>query len=450
MSKRDRHLALVAFPSLLNHLSRATHWWGLIEWACLLPITPLLLFAAPSRAPLLLVIPTLWVLRRLVLGRFVPHTPVDIPVLVLIVMGGVGFCVSPNPGWSQMKIDALLLGVGLLYATVDLLEPAERLRWVPAGVICLSLALLGLGLLGTRWASKIPRWTAMMTGLPGEIGWLPEGETFFNPNVIGGALLWGLPLSLCLLFWAMRRGERRWGWAAAEGLLLLSQSRGAWLGFAISLLAMLMVAGGRLGRAGAALLLVALLALTLVDPVSLRQATQVVQVDEDSARILSAISLERRFEIWSRAQYIIADFPFTGPGLDAFQYVMPIMYPLFQARPGVLIPHVHNEFLDVAVDLGLPGLVAWQALYIVTFWMLWRSYRRTQDSLVRVLALGSSGALIAHLVYGMVSCAILVAKPNIVFWVIVGLSIVLHGAAQTEQRERNRTQINTDATGLHG
>jgi len=454
MSKRDRHFTPTAFHSLLDHLPRATHWWGLIEWACLLLITPFLLFATPTRAPLLLVIPVLWVLRRLILGRFVPPTPVDVPVLVLMVMGGVGFCVSPNPGWSQMKIDALLLGVGFLYATVDLLEPAERLRWVPAGVIGLSLALLGLGFLGTRWASKIPQWTAMMAGLPGEIGWLTEGETFFNPNVIGGALLWVLPLSLCLLFWAMRRGERRWGWAAAEGcvtllslgLLLLSQSRGAWLGFAASLLMTLVLAGGHLGRVVAVMLMVALLALTAVGPAGLRQATQ---VNEEAARILSPVSAERRFEIWSRAQYIIADFPFTGPGLDAFRYVMPIMYPLFQARPGVPIPHVHNEFLDVAVDLGLPGLVAWQALYIVTFGMLWQSYRRTQDSLVRTLALGSGGALIAHLVYAMTDCAVLVAKPNIVFWVIVGLSIVLHGAAQTEQREKNRTQVNTDATDFH-
>ena len=411
----------------MEYSPRATRWWGLIEWACLLLITPPLLFATPTRAPLLLVIPALWLLRRLLLGRFTPRTPVDVPVLVLMVMGGVGFCVSPNPGWSQMKINGLLLGIGLLYATVDLLKPAGRLRWVPAGVVVLSLAFLGLGLMGTGWAFKIPQLTALVTGLPGEIGWLPEGETSFNPNVIGGALLWVLPPSLNLLLWAVRRGERRWGWAAAEGLvallslglLIVSQARGAWLGFLVSLLMLLIVAGGRLGQIGAVLLLTALLVLTMVGPARLGQAIQ------EPVRILSTATIEQRLELWSRAQYVIADFPFTGVGLGAFEHMTRVMYPLFYGS-SIPHPHAHNEFLDVAVDLGLAGLVAWQALYIATFWVLWQTYRRTPDGLIRALVLGSGGALIAHLVHGMVSCAVLEAKPNIVFWVTIGLSIALY------------------------
>jgi putative inorganic carbon (HCO3(-)) transporter len=417
----------------MKHLSQTTAWWGLFEWACLLLITPFLLFTNPIRALLLLVIPALWGIRRLILGRFVPDTPVNVLVLLLMVMGSVGFCISPDANWSQLKIDSLLLGVGLLYATVDALEPAGRLRWVPAGVIAVSLSFLVLGLLGTRWVAKIPQLTSLGTGLPGEIGWLPEGETSFNPNVIGGALLWVLPLSLSLLLWAMRQGERRWGWAAAEGLvtllslglLFLTQARGAWLGFAASLLTLLAAAGGRLGKAGLALFLAVLLVLTAVGPASLRQA---VQVDAEPSRILSTVSMDQRIEIWSRAQYAIADFPLTGPGLDAFQYVMPVMYPLFQTRPDMLIPHAHNEFLQVALDLGLPGLVAWQALYMVTFWMLWQAYRHSTDGLVQALALGSGGALIAHLVYAMTDCAVLDAKPNIVFWAIIGLSMALHQA----------------------
>lgn len=417
-----------------KHLSQATVRWGLVEWGCLLLVTPFLLFAAPARAPLLLMIPLLWLLRRLSLGRFVPATLVDLPVLVLMVMGSVGFCVSPEPGWSQMKINALLLGVGFLYATVDLLGSAERLRWVPVGVIALSIVLLILGLMGTRWVLKIPKLTALAIGLPEEIGWFPEGETTLNPNVIGGALLWVLPLSLCLLLWMMRLERRRWGWAAAQGLivllnlglLLLTQARGAWLGFTVSFLVLLMVAGGHLGRVGGGLILVALLALLVLISAGNANPTQAVQVGTESARVTSTVSMEQRLDIWSRAQYAVADFPFTGPGLDAFQYVMPVMYPLFRTQHVRPIPHAHNEFLQVALDMGLPGLVAWQALYMLTFWMVWQVYRRSRDDLIKALALGSGGALVAHLVYGITDCAVLDAKPNIVFWMILGLSIALH------------------------
>jgi putative inorganic carbon (HCO3(-)) transporter len=415
----------------MGNLQRLTPWWGVIEWACLLLITPLLLFAAPARAPFLLVIPALWGLRRLLLGHFVPRTPLGIPVLLLMIMGGVGFCISLNPAWSQMRMNALLLGVGLLYATVDLLEPAGRLRWVPAGVVALGVGLLALGLLGTEWVLKISQLAASTAGLPGEIAWLPEGETSFNPNVIGGALLWVLPLGMSLFLWAARRGERRWGWVMAEGvlillnlgLLILTQARGAWLGFAASFLVLLVTAGGRPGWVVAALLVVSLVALVLVGPAVLEQA---IPLGGESTRILSTVSMDQRLEIWSRAQYAIADFPFTGPGLDGFQHVLPVMYPLFHTHPAQPIPDAHNEFLQMALDLGLPGLVAWQALYLLVFWMLWRVYRRSPDGLIRTLALGSGGALVGHLVYAMTDCGVLDAKPNIVFWVHVGLSVVLY------------------------
>jgi len=419
----------------------------------MLLIAPFLLFTTPTRAPLLLVIPALWVLRRLILGRFVPRTPIDVIVLVLMVMGGVGFCVSPNPTWSQLKINELLLGVGFLYATVDVLQAAGRWHWVPVGVLAITTGFLGLGLLGTRWGLKIPQLATLVAGLPGRIGWLPEGEASFNPNVIGGALLWVLPLHLSLFWWAVRRRVRRWAIVQALlatlslALLVLTQARGAWLGFAAGGLTLLAVAGGRPGRVGAVVLLVALLALVAFGPPALRLA---LQVGGQSARILSTITMEQRLEIWSRAQYAIADFPFTGPGLDAFQYVMPVMYPLFQAPPGAVVPHAHNEFLQVALDLGLPGLVAWLALYVVAFWMLGQAYWRCADrsspppptsnlqpptsnlqpptGLIQALALGSGGALIAHLGYAMTDCAVLDAKPNVVFWMVVGLSVALYQA----------------------
>jgi O-antigen ligase len=78
--------------------------------------------------------------------------------------------------------------------------------------------------------------------------------------------------------------------------------------------------------------------------------------------------------------------------------------------------------------MGLPGLVAWQALYMLTFWMVWQVYRRSRDDLIKALALGSGGALVAHLVYGITDCAVLDAKPNIIFWMILGLSVALHQA----------------------
>jgi hypothetical protein len=65
--------------------------------------------------------------------------------------------------------------------------------------------------------------------------------------------------------------------------------------------------------------------------------------------------------------------------------------------------------------------------------MLWQAYRRSSNDLNRVLSLGGGGALAGHLAYAMTDSAVLDAKPNIVFWVIVGLTVVLHQAVGQEE-----------------
>ena len=71
---------------------------------------------------------------------------------------------------------------------------------------------------------------------------------------------------------------------------------------------------------------------------------------------------------------MLQDFPFTGIGMGSFEQVTNLLYPLFIA-PGGGITHAHNLFLQVAVDLGLPGLVAWLSILILVVAVSWRVYR---------------------------------------------------------------------------
>lgn len=76
------------------------------------------------------------------------------------------------------------------------------------------------------------------------------------------------------------------------------------------------------------------------------------------------------------------------------------MYP-FLVNP-VGIPHAHNLFLQIAVALGLAGLIAWLAIVISVIAGTWAVYRRgrsTGDSEITGTAAGllcSQGALVLH------------------------------------------------------
>lgn len=85
--------------------------------------------------------------------------------------------------------------------------------------------------------------------------------------------------------------------------------------------------------------------------------------------------LEQRVEIWSRAIYMVQDFSFTGVGMGAsFGRVADLLYPFFLAPPGQ-IPHAHNLYLQVAVDLGIPGRPAWLAVLFTVMVAAWQVYR---------------------------------------------------------------------------
>jgi putative inorganic carbon (HCO3(-)) transporter len=158
---------------------------------------------------------------------------------------------------------------------------------------------------------------------------------------------------------------------------------------------------------------------------------------------LSLNTLAGRVEVWSRAIYGIQDFPFTGMGMNVFRKVLPVLYPLFSISPEMDIGHAHNEFLQAALDLGIPGLIAFIALYIGCFWMLadiWKSLSiPSQDPyhrpvVTRLLVLGLAGSLVAHLIFGLTDAVALGAKPGILFWMLLGLVTALH-----RQRQDNLT-----------
>ena len=74
-----------------------------------------------------------------------------------------------------------------------------------------------------------------------------------------------------------------------------------------------------------------------------------------------------RAELLSRSFYLLLDYPITGGGLGSFpglysQYLLNI--PFFN------VPNSHNLFMDVAIEQGLFGGLAFLSLYMAALWMV--------------------------------------------------------------------------------
>jgi putative inorganic carbon (HCO3(-)) transporter len=136
--------------------------------------------------------------------------------------------------------------------------------------------------------------------------------------------------------------------------------------------------------------------------------------------------VESRLEIWTRARYGLEDFPFTGIGLGTFRRLAPLLYPLFLVSPDRDIAHAHNHLLQTGLDLGLPGLITYLALWLLAGAMLWRSWHRKQNVWQCALVIGLAGALVGHFVYGLTDAVALGASPGFIFWLSLGLISGMH------------------------
>nr|MBP7693682.1 hypothetical protein [Anaerolineales bacterium] len=108
-------------------------------------------------------------------------------------------------------------------------------------------------------------------------------------------------------------------------------------------------------------------------------------------------------------------------GLNTFRTVVHVLYPLFLIAPDFDVAHAHNEFLQAALDLGLPGLIAFLALNGLAFVQAAVIARRAPAEWQRVMALALGAGVLAHMLFGLTDAVALGAKVGIVFWILLGL-----------------------------
>jgi putative inorganic carbon (HCO3(-)) transporter len=419
-----------------------------------LVITPLLLFPNPLTVVALPLIPAMWLARWRLKGYLTVRTPFDGPILGLLLMVPVSLYASADLNRSLPKLCGIILGIAIFYGLANNLRTA-RAVWLTTAILVLAGVIASLlGLVGTRWFyEKLFSFSVIYRLLPQFAINLPgtiEGR--FHPNEVGGTLTLFLPLTVSLLgaVVQLRKSEPD-RTAAAETkddkstpsgapdrllsspkvliialvlaallsgcTLLLTQSRGSYVGVAVSLVFLAMLYNRRfwLIIPGAALALFA--------------AAQIWGLERmlNWVLILEATGQARgRAEIWRWGLCMIRDCPFTGIGLNTFWEVGKECYSFFTASR-VFFPHAHNIFLQVAVDLGLPGLMAYLALVLSFGLIAWRTYRRLADRMLRALVAGLAAGFLAHHVYGLTDAITLGAKPGLAFWAFIGLVAALHG-----------------------
>jgi putative inorganic carbon (HCO3(-)) transporter len=439
-----------------------------IGWLILLILLPIFLFLRVETCWILLVIPLLWGGSALIKAKPIPVTPLNAVLFLLALQVLVSLYATYDIAVSLPKVGLLVYSIALFYAFVKL---SMRTRGLVISSVVLGAAGLGiaaLGLFGTNWATtKITELNPVYNLFPKIQAIIPEMSDGFHPNEVAGAIVWVLPVWVVVLGWTLVRGKklipliRAWGYATLLTTALLAvalmvvvlvftQSRSAYLGFAAGLLLLVFLLLPKKFK----WIFLAFLAIGVGFLIYFIQNGQFMVFINSlfpgtsiGTTAFSINTLNGRIEIWARGIYAIQDFAFTGMGMNTFRHIVHVLYPLYTVSADVPlkdIGHVHNEILQSGLDLGFPGMIAFIGLNILVFWMLLTNLKTIRKRSHRpiglkeimsrefcfVLSLGLISGLFAHFVFGITDAIALGAKPGVVFWIMSGMATSIFMKAQ--------------------
>jgi len=297
-------------------------------------------------------------------------------MLAFAVVSLISAALSAHPAESAWALRSLPMGPVFFFVCVNRLRRQSR-RWVVAFVLAGGLAALH-GLTQT-----------VRFGVEYRIqGMLSHYMTYSGLLLL--VLLLGLPALL-----VRRHGKWRWplGLSLALALvaLLLTQTRGAWLGLLAG--GVLILALYRPRTLWAVPVLGLLLLLFAPQPIRERAISAVDPND--------ATAVERTY-MWRAGLRVIADHPWAGVGTSNLRGVYPgYRLPDDPRLPWQPFTHLHNNLLQVAAERGLVALAVWLAFWVVWFRRAAAAYAARGDEFEWAVGVGAMACIVGFLVAGL-------------------------------------------------
>ncbi|MDD5703581.1 MAG: O-antigen ligase family protein, partial [Dehalococcoidales bacterium] len=214
--------------------------------------------------------------------------------------------------------------------------------------------------------------------------------------------------------------------------LLTTFSRGAWLGLSISLIVLILLSGRtiisyyrQLIPSLAVILIITFSMLGLISVSANNSRTN----RSISKRALSTFEITEgtsgnRLYIWKMSLPMISSRPFFGYGLDTYGIVFEKFRPSdwYKKITEQAVPDkAHNGLLQVTVDQGIIGLIAYIALIAALLIILISSTRKCKNTFERTFLIGVITATIAYLIQLQFSFSVISVAP--LFWILAGIGM---------------------------
>ncbi len=235
-------------------------------------------------------------------------------------------------------------------------------------------------------------------------------STLGNPNVLGEYLIIIIPFVVAFFFHADKIIKKGFYFIVGCILMLcliLTYSRGCWLGIMLAAMVFLIL----LDRRFIILIIIGLAFMPLVLPQTIINRFMSIGNMSDS-------STSYRFYIYMGTLSMLKDYWLcgVGPGTAAFNMV----YPSY-AYDSILAPHSHNLFLQIMCDSGICGELVFLVLIYRAYKSLSIGLKNTEKK-DKIFIIGAISALSGFLLQSMFDYTFYNYRVMLIFWAVLGIS----------------------------
>ncbi|KPK39193.1 MAG: hypothetical protein AMJ78_08870 [Omnitrophica WOR_2 bacterium SM23_29] len=341
-----------------------------------------------------------------------PKTDLNIPLLFFIIISIFSVTVTTRqPDISARTFFRKSMEyVIIFFMMAEVITTKKRLTNILIAILASSL-IVGLDgiyqhIMKFDFVRRFPLYAGKVTA------------TFQFSNNLAGYLITVLPIPISLVIHKVTNRRIRFSLVALSALLvvclLLSRSRGAWLGFILALFFVCLFNGKKVFLVAILFLII----LALFSPLAIRdQIRSFATLDTD-------VSTNDRMIIWETGWRMFIDKPLFGHGLGTFMSV----FGKYKPKDYIEIVYAHNCYLQMAAEIGIFGLLIFLWFIVALIKSSIFKLLRFDDKFLKATLIGIVGGILAYLVHSFVDTHLYSLPLAVLFWAMAGLAAAKTGA----------------------
>jgi len=397
----------------------------LIEY-CILAVTFFLPLSLTISSGFLGLGAVLWLGKMIAKGRLnFKRTPFDVGIALLVLLSAASIWASPDRGFSFYNYYNLMGRYVLIYyLVVNNINSTIKIKRI-IGVMLSSAAvvalygfyqyLFGVNILANEWVDG-----QHFPDLK-----LRVFSTLKNPNLLAGFLVTMIAIAAGMGYkTATIKGRVMFfGLVSMFGAcLVLTYSRGAW----ISLLAVIGVYGMLCNRKIFWLLILLPVAMLCGHDAILERIMSIINPTDTSSTL--------RIALWESTIAMIMDKPLLGIGWGSYWLVYP-EYDFFLNNANVHIFHAHNMYLNIAAEIGIPGLITFLSIMYSHVRLALSVLRNSFESWSAGLMLGIIAAIGGIIINGLTDYVLFNIQLSMLYWLLNALVVIVWQQSQHRQHQ---------------